>query len=232
MVRVVSVPVNAALGSLAGLTPEHLAASAAEGYRVFKIKVGIEALDVEMHRLAELVKALPPQGQFRLDANGAWTLDQARLALAALSDLPIEALEEPLSDPDPATLAALQAKVEFPLALDESLIHPDLWPDLAQAPVRRLVLKPAALGGLRRTLALVRVAQSAGIEVVVTSLIDSAAGLWPTLHLAAAIGSPIPQGLATAGWLTRDLGEPPRPEGGWMRVPTGPGGGFRPWSNT
>jgi o-succinylbenzoate synthase len=226
-----AVPVNAALGNLAGLTPGHLAASAAEGYRVFKIKLGVDALDVELRRLAELAKALPPFGQFRLDANGAWSLDQARLALTTLSDLPIEALEEPLTDPDPVILAALQAQVEFPLALDESLTWSDFYTDLAQVPVRRLVLKPAALGGLRRTLGMAKAAQAAGLQVVVTSLLESAAGLWPTLHLAAAIGSPIPQGLATAGWLTRDLGESPRPERGRIPLSVGPGGGFRPYSN-
>jgi o-succinylbenzoate synthase len=225
-----SVPVNAALGGLVVLTPEDLAASAAEGYRVFKVKVGVEALDVELDRLARLADALPPGGQFRLDVNGAWTLHQARRALTALDELPIEALEEPLRHPDLDALSLLQARVGFPLALDESLTR-GAWPDLSAVPVRRLVLKPAVLGGLRRTLAMARAAQAVGLEVVVTSLIETSAGLWPTLQLAAAVGSPIPQGLATAGWLTQDLGEPPRPEAGAIAVSAVPGGGFLPFSN-
>jgi o-succinylbenzoate synthase len=223
-----SVPVNAALGPLAELTPGDLAACAAEGYRVFKVKLGLGGLEADLNRLADLAPHLPPEGQFRLDANGAWTLAEARQAVAALNALPVEALEEPLRDPNPVDLCELQAAAGFPLALDESIAFAGGWADPAAVSVRRLVLKPAALGGLRGTLALARTAGAAGMEVVVTSLIESAAGLWPTVHLAAAIGSPIPQGLATAGWLATDLGEAPRPRAGRIAIPQVPGGGFRP----
>jgi o-succinylbenzoate synthase len=226
-----SVPINAVLGNLAGLRPEDLATSAAKGCWVFKIKVGVYDLDWELRRLTDLAKALPPDGRFRLDANGAWTQEQASRALAILAPLPIEALEEPLSQPTAVSLKALQAQVGFPLALDESLTRPGAWPDLATIPVRRLVLKPAALGGLRRTLALARAAQAVGLEVVVTSLIESAAGVWPTLHLAAVIASSIPQGLATADWLAQDLGEAPSPRDGRIQLPICQGSGFRPWAS-
>ena len=93
------------------------------------------------------------------------------------------------------------------------------------------MLKPAALGGLRRTLALARAAQAVGLEVVVTSLIESAAGVWPTLHLAAVIASSIPQGLATADWLAQDLGEAPSPRDGRIQLPICQGSGFRPWAS-
>jgi o-succinylbenzoate synthase len=222
------VPVNATLGPLAELRAGDLTACAAEGYRVFKVKVGLDGLEADLHRLAELAPHLPPRGQFRLDANGAWTPAEAGRAIAALNTLPVEALEEPLGDPVPADLRRLQVRAAFPLALDESLILGSGWRYPAAAPVRRLVLKPAVLGGLQRTLTLARAAQAAGVEVVVTSLIESAAGLWPTLHLAAAVDSAIPHGLATAGWLARDLGEAPRPRAGRIAIPQAPGGGFRP----
>lgn len=224
-----SVPVNAALGPLAEVTGAGLADCATEGYLVFKVKVGLAGLRSELRQIEDLASSLPPGGRLRLDANGAWTLAEAQRAVAALNALPIEALEEPLGDPAPANLGALQGLAGFPLALDESLTRPGTVWDLHDLPVRRLVLKPAGLGGLRRTLALAGTAARAGIEVVVTSLIESAAGLWPTVQLAAAIGSPIPQGLATAAWLARDLGGPPRPRAGRLEIPRVPGGGFRPY---
>jgi o-succinylbenzoate synthase len=222
-----SVPVNAALGHLGGLTPRDVQASAAEGFRVFKVKVGLDGVETDLARLRALAPVLPPGGQFRLDANGAWTLVDARRAVAALNTLPVEALEEPLRDPSPEHLGRLQAEARFPLALDESWPGMGAASDPAMVRVRRLVLKPAVLGGLRRTLALARAVGAAGLEVVVTSLIESAAGLWPTVHLAAAIGSPVPQGLATAGWLAQDLGEGPLPGAGRIQVPQVPGSGFR-----
>lgn len=223
-----SVPVNAALGPLGLVMPADIEASAAEGYRVFKVKLGLDGVDAELNRLVELAPYLPNGGRFRLDANGAWTPAEARRAVAALSRLPVEALEEPLRDPAPESLRELQGEAAFPLALDETLASAAARVDPAEVPVRRLVLKPAVLGGLRRTLALARAAAAADIEVVVTSLIESAAGLWPTVHLAAAIASPIPQGLATADWLAEDLGEAPRPSAGRIHVSPVNGGGFRP----
>ncbi len=79
--------------------------------------------------------------QFALDANGAWDIATAQRMLDGLAELPIQALEEPLRQPDVAQFAALQQRVHFPLAQDESLHIP-----VAQFP-RRIVLKPVALAG-------------------------------------------------------------------------------------
>ncbi|MGQ9659127.1 MAG: o-succinylbenzoate synthase, partial [Thermochromatium sp.] len=219
--------VNAMLGTLGQVDRQDLVSGQAKGFRVVKLKVGVATPQSELEALLALVRP-PTVGahlRLRLDANGAWSLDQARWFIERLiqNRLPIESLEEPLAEPDPERLAELQAHASFPLALDESLSTQLATLDPAQLGVRRLVLKPAVLGGLRRTLALARRAQEAGIESVVTSLIESAAGLWPTVQLAAAIASPLAQGLATADWLADDLGQAPRPRAGWIRLPDGPG---------
>jgi o-succinylbenzoate synthase len=227
------VPVNGALGPLAETTRADLERAARAGFRVVKLKVGIDAPDRELERLDALAATLPDRLGLRLDANGAWdpgTATRVVSALRALPGLRIESLEEPLREPDWATLARLQSIAGFPLALDESIPPLGVDFDPAGFPVRRAVLKPAAIGGLRRTLALARRLSAAGIEVVVTSLIESAAGLWPTAQLAAAIGSPIPQGLATADWLAENLGPPPRPVAGYLRLPETVGSGFAPYA--
>jgi o-succinylbenzoate synthase len=230
------VPVNAVLGALGDLAPADLTAAAAAGFRVLKVKVGLAPPGEELRRLAALAPHLPAGVALRLDANGAWTLAQAQRMTAGLLGLTelglqVESLEEPLRDPGDADLRRLQAEVGFPLALDESLHHPGSAWDLTALPVRRLVVKPAVVGGLGRTLALADQARTAGLELVLTCLIESAAGLWPTVALAAALGSDIPQGLATAQWLARDLGVPPRPMDGWIGVPSDPGSGFCPWGD-
>ena len=281
-----AVPVNATLGTLRDQTPARIAAACLAGYQVLKLKVGLEAPDIELARLSELVAHLSPTASLRLDANGAWDYDQAARLIARLNDLPIESLEEPLTIPDWQALRSLQAQARFPLALDESLhlpppliptptpatsavtgavqAHPSHGPetgvhvhpphDPAQMvtdhtlggmapvavfpvdrllaagdpPVRRLVLKPAAVGGLQRTLTLGREAAHLGLEVVLTSLIESAAGLWPSLQLAAAISSPLAQGLATSPWLVQDLGRVPHPEQGRIWLGQDSGSGFIP----
>lgn len=246
-----AVPVNATLGALRDQTPAQVAACCQAGFRVLKLKVGLEAPRVEIGRLEALVPALGPGAWFRLDANGAWDLDQATAMVETLNRLPIESLEEPLREPSARELAALQAQARFAIALDESL-HParaaPVPAGLAAIPghhagilngdvqsvdgrlmVRRLVLKPAVVGGIWRTLVLAREAARLGVEVVLTSLIESAAGLWPSLQLAAAIGSPLAQGLATSSWLRQDLGHPPSPRRGSIWLGSDPGSGFQPW---
>ena len=222
------VPVNGVLGPVIETTPADLARGALSGYRVLKLKIGIAPPEQELHQLRELARTLPDGLGLRLDANGAWDLDTATHVIQALADLPVEGLEEPLQRPDWSTLARLQTLANFPLALDESLttLAPTLDP--VRLPVRRAILKPAVLGGLQRTRLLARRLQAAGIEVVVTSLVESAAGLWPTAQLAAAIASPVPQGLATADWLRTDLGQPPRPRHGRIQLIDSIGSGFIP----
>jgi o-succinylbenzoate synthase len=222
------VPVNAALGALGDITPAVLRDWGSAGYQVLKVKVGLGPPAEDLRRLAALAPHIPEGVALRLDANRAWNLGQASDVIARLAGLRVEALEEPLRDPSATDLRRLQAEAGFPLALDESLHSPGATWNLADLPVRRVVLKPAAIGGLRRTLAIAARARDAGLEVVLTSLIDSAAGLWPTVHLAAAVGGKIPHGLATGQWLARDLGEAPRPRAGFIQVPSAPGGGFRP----
>jgi L-alanine-DL-glutamate epimerase-like enolase superfamily enzyme len=78
------------------------------------------------------------------------------------------------------------------------------------------------------TLALAGRAQERGIEVVVTSVLDSAAGLWPALQLAAALPDDRVHGLATSAWLARDLGAVPTPVAGRIALPHLPGSGFHP----
>lgn len=221
------IAVNAAPGAALDLTAATLADLVAAGWRVIKLKVGLADPATEGEALRRLAAQLPPGLQLRLDANGAWTEPDAARLLDGIAGLPIESCEEPLRDPDDEALARLQARVPFPLALDESLPRRP-WPlDPAALPVRRLVLKPAVHGGPRATLALARRARAAGRELVLTSLIESAAGLWATAQLAAACGGGLAHGLATAHWLGRDLGAAPPIRAGEIALPADPGSGFR-----
>ncbi len=224
------IEVSAMLGAAATLETFAVEQVLAAGHRVLKLKVGTAPLDVEMPRIQAAAALLPAGARLRLDANGAWDHGAAAAWIERLRGLPIDCLEEPLAEPDDAALADLQEAAPWSLAMDESLAgRADIDP--RQLPVRRLVLKPQVQGGLRRTLRLAEQAQAAGREVVTTSLLESAAGLWATAQLAAAIGSPLAHGLATADWLAADLGTPPRIEGGAMHLPPGPGSGFVPYPN-
>lgn len=192
-----------------------VAAAVAAGYGVVKMKVGRRSPREEVAMLQAL--DVPPGLRLRLDANRAWSWDEACLFLEGVAGLPIESLEEPLREPTLDDLARLQKRTDVDLALDESL--PSLGPQkvLEQAPVRRLVLKPAGLGGLRDSYALAIRAKAVGITCVATSALDSAVGVAAAAHLAAAVDvGGLAHGLSTTEWLARDVAPPLAVRDGWM----------------
>lgn len=226
------VRVNAMLGALSELREAAWQGAVAQGYEVLKLKVGVGTAAREYEQLVALAEQLPAGVHLRLDANAAWDWATATQMLAALRDLPIEAVEEPLAEPHADALARLQARVPFPLALDESLQQGNWLADLQALPVRRLVLKPMVIGGLQATLAIAAAARAAAVEVVLTSVFESAAGLWPSVQLAATLPGKQAHGLATQDWLAVDIGMPPPIEQGWVELPQRSGHGFRPYPVT
>jgi len=218
------IEVNAALGPLDDALPARIATAIEQDFRVGKIKVGLAPLEEEIARL----RALPTGLRLRLDANRAWSDDEASRFLLAIADLAIDAVEEPLAHPTLEKLAALQARLPYALALDESLPAFPLDELIASRAVRRVVVKPARLGGCAATLSIARAAQEAGIEIALTSVVDSAIGVAAAAHLAAAVSPALAHGLATSAWLAADLAAPPPIEAGRMRLPETAGLGITP----
>jgi o-succinylbenzoate synthase len=228
------IAVNANAGSAGRCSGHRLRDLALSGFGVIKLKVGMAEVGEEIGMLQRLACALPPSASLRLDANRAWTLQQAEKIIEGVSGLPVESLEEPLKDPDYAPLRELQHRAPFPLALDESLIQLGLDSIIAARPVRRLVLKAPLAGGLLPALARARAAHRAGFQVQVTSSLESAVGVWSGTHLAAALGdlaNGIAHGLATSSWLIRDTASAPQIEQGVIRIPERPGLGLEHLAN-
>jgi o-succinylbenzoate synthase len=223
------VSVNAVLGAVDDRLASKTRQALEEGFSLIKIKLGVKSIAVELQALNTLAKILPEGAMLRLDVNGCWDLNQASEALSALRKLPVESLEEPLHSPQTESLKTLQTLVPWPLALDESLRGWPIKSLLTQKPVRRLVLKPMLIGGLLPTYQLARRAQRIGIESVVTTTVDSAAGVWAALHLASALDNGFTHGLNTGTWLSEDIGDGPRLSSAKMTINDTPGLGFTPY---
>lgn len=220
--------VNRNFGPILKCTAENLRQAAAEGFSVAKLKVGVAPLTDEIAALHHLAAALPAGLYLRLDANRAWSFADARNFIAACAGLPVEGLEEPLAEPTPARLAELQSAAAFPLAIDESIQLLDTH-FFRHPPVDRIVIKPARHGGLLASVELALRARASGIEVVVTSSLESACGLLACAQLAAAVAPDAVHGLATAEWLAADTGTAPPIVGGHLHQPAAPGLGFKPF---
>ncbi len=204
--------------------------AAARGFETFKLKLGVRPLRDDLARVAALREALGPAARLRVDANGAWSEPIATAALAGLSGLAVELIEQPVAAANLDAMARLCALGLVPIAADEAATSLEsLERLLAARAADIIVLKPGALGGASRGLELARLARSRGCEVFVTSLLDSALGLAAAVQLASCLSGPRPaDGLATSALFERDLAAGPCIEEGRLRVPTGPGLGVSP----
>ncbi len=222
---------NAAAGALMNVNGARLQQLQQDGFQVIKLKLGTAEPAAELAQLHILSEQLNPSTRLRLDANQAWNSQQATYFIDGLEGLPVESLEEPLRVPTLADLEKLQRRTSIPLALDESIRSAGTKVLIQSGIIRRLVLKPMVLGGLQPTMDIAEQARQAGMDCVVTSVLESAAGIWAASQLAAAIDPWFPglaHGLATSPWLDQNTGEPPVIIDGKIVLPITAGSGFRP----
>ncbi|MBV9606200.1 MAG: hypothetical protein JO027_13885 [Solirubrobacterales bacterium] len=185
------------------------------GFRCVKAKVG---LGDDAGRLAAVRAAAGPEVTIRLDANGAWSVEEAVATLHALAPVGIELCEEPVHGLE-QTRSVAAAVPEIGLALDETASGAGA---LENRVCRAVCLKIAACGGITGLLDATRRARAAGYEVYLASTLDGPLGIAAALHAAAAVRPDHPCGLATLG-LFAGREDPFPPRGGRIEVPTGAG---------
>lgn len=224
--RVSSVPVNATVpdGDVEA-TAEACRAAAIAGFPSIKLKVGARPVDDDVERVASARDAVGGRVDLRIDANGAWSRDEATTAIEKLGWLGIASVEQPLDPADLDGHAALR-DLGVEIALDESLASHPLEAVLEAKAADVLVLKPMALGGVGRARAAADRARDAGLDVVVSNTVDATVARTAAVHLAAALDVDRPCGLATADRLARDVGpDPATVVDGAISVPQGAGHG-------
>jgi L-Ala-D/L-Glu epimerase len=92
----------------------------AAGFEVFYLKVGID--DADDLRMASIVReALGPNSKLRLDANGTWSIPQARRNLEALRELDIDFVEQPVRDHPIGLMTSLRAHAGVTVCANEGL---------------------------------------------------------------------------------------------------------------
>jgi L-Ala-D/L-Glu epimerase len=213
-----------------GATSPDRARGIAEVFRAYrvaevKVKVGFRG---DLQAVRAVRATLGPRASIRVDANGAWGAAEALRAIAALAEVGVDSVEQPLPRGAVAELAALRARSPLPLVADESLLTVDDARELAAAgAVDRFNLRVSKCGGLGPCLAIAAVAAEVGIGVQVgcqagETAILSAAGR----HLAAAVDPLLhAEGSFGDALLVEDVGRLPVVfgVGGEAPVLTGPG---------
>jgi len=183
---------------------------AASGCRTAKVKVAGPSTSAhdDVLRVEAVREALGDGGRIRVDANGAWDVDTAVTRIGELSSAAggLEYVEQPCTTVD--ELIAVRARVEVPIAADESIrLATDPLEVARRGAADIAVIKVGPLAGVWHAL---QIAEECGLPVVVSSAVDTSVGLAAGLALAGALPQlPYACGLGTASLLTGDVVERP-----------------------
>jgi len=193
------------------------AAAVEEGFWCLKVKVG---LGDDAGRVAAVRAAAGPQTALRLDANGAWSVDEAVRAIDTLAPAGLELVEEPTHGL--RAVRAVRERVAVRVAIDETAAEPGaLGAGVADA-VCRKISRSGGISGLLAAAALVR---ASGAEPYLASTLDGPLGIAAAVHCAAALAAhgPLPPcGLATLSMFAGPSEQLPV-RGGAIAVPEGAG---------
>jgi O-succinylbenzoate synthase len=186
------------------------------GYRSVKVKVAPDR--------ALPSAAIPEDVSVQADANGSYARDPGQIA--ALDELGLLAIEQPLAADDLAGHAVLTRELRTPVVLDESVPSLDALDaaiDLRAAD--GVSVKPARLGGI----AVARTAHdrcvAAGVAAKVGGLLETGIGRAAALAVAALPGFTWPADLSASDrYWHEDITEPFELDAnGCLVVPDGPG---------
>lgn len=190
------------------------AAAVAGGFTCVKVKVGVGD---DAGRVAAVRAAAGPDVSIRVDANGAWTPDEALAHLRVLAPAGLELCEEPTHGVE--ALREVRESSPVPIAMDESAALPGA---LTSGATDAVCLKIARCGGISGLLQAAATVRAAGSEIYLASSYDGPLGVAAALHAALAIRPDRASGLATLSAFS-DLDDPFRPVDGRILVPSGPG---------
>lgn len=214
-----TVPVNCTVPAVDPETAHSIVA--ASNCRTAKVKVAEpgQPPSADIDRVAAVRDALGPSGAVRVDANGAWSADEAVTRVRELDRAAggLEYVEQPCASVE--DLAAVRRRVDVRIAADESIRRADDPMRVARAEAADVaVLKVSPLGGVRRAL---EIAEACGLPCVVSSAVESSVGLAAQLALAGALPElPFACGLGTVALLDGDIVDDPLlPVDGHLPVP-------------
>ncbi len=183
------------------------------GFDCIKMKVGAIQLEDEIRVLDYIrSKTLDTKIELRVDANGAFTKDNAIELMECYAQFDLHSIEQPVQPGQWDLMADLVQKNILPIALDEELIgvskrtEKERLLDYIQPPY--IILKPTLLGGLHHTAEWIELAESRNIKWWITSALESNIGLNAICQFTSSYNPSLPQGLGTGSLYTNNIDSP------------------------
>ncbi len=176
-------PVRPTSFTLGIASPAEMARRAAQvaDYPIIKVKLGS---DDDVACIAA-VREARPEARLYVDANAAWSPQEAVQRVQQLAPYELELIEQPTPQDDIAGMGYVQARSDVPLVADESVQSLTHVEQLAAAGVQGINLKLMKVGGLSPCLCMLRRARELGLRVMLGCMTETSLGVTAMLHLSA-----------------------------------------------
>lgn len=173
------------------------------GFSTLKFKIGAIDFEAELNLLQKVRNAFGQEIEIRLDANGAFSNDEALAKLERLSKFHIHSIEQPIKPGNWAEMQKICKNSPIPIALDEELIgiagtgqKTEL---LKTTQPQYIILKPSLIGGFKAADEWIALAEEKSTGWWATSALESNIGLNAISQWTAEKNPGLPQGLGTGG---------------------------------
>lgn len=194
-----------------------------QGYRRIKIKI---EPGWELEPLSA-IRRRHPDIKLMADANSAFSLADAAI-FQAMEPLKLLMIEQPLYYDDIYDHSKLQAQINTPICLDESLHSPHHVRNAIELQACQVInMKVGRVGGLSNALAIHELTTEAGIPLWCGGMLESGVGRATNVHLATLPNFKLPGDISASNrYYAEDIAEPIfslNVEDSTLTVPTGPG---------
>ena len=183
-----------------------------QGFSCIKMKIGAIDFQEELNILKQIRNQFGNELELRVDANGAFSTDEALVKLEALNAFNIHSIEQPIKPNQWETMAKLCQESPIPIALDEeliSVIDSDMKIDLLETiQPQYLILKPSLVGGLQASDEWIKLAEERSIAWWMTSALESNIGLNSITQFTYSKNVSLPQGLGTGSLYLNNFDSP------------------------
>jgi len=148
------------------------------GAKCLKIKLGSpEGREHDKaHFLAAAEAAKPFGAKLRVDANGGWTVDEAKTMMAWLAERGVDYVEQPLVEGAEADLPRIFENRPLPIFVDESCRTSEDIPKWAHT-VDGVNLKLMKCGGLTEATRIVATARAFGLKTMIGCMSESSVAI-------------------------------------------------------
>jgi len=199
-----------------------------QGYRFFKLKLGVKSLDDDIALTIAIREKLGDQLQICADANMGMNLDQANTYVQAVKNTRLAYLEQPLHKKDIQGIQTLAKTSPIPIGLDESVTSTDDILAAARDGVQGVSLKTLKLGGLSGVMGAGHLCHAFKLQINLASkMAETGIGAAALLHLSAALPN-VNWGVSpTHLYLKNDVvSHQEQPQNGYFQISSLPGLGI------